>query len=99
MTDVTPSHSLNLEISSMAKVMRLKGTSSIFLLLKPKFYYCQIMIKYITIIALSAFLGYVCVACTLNFIMTHTEGAANDVVDTTTETNPKIDPQIDLTPI
>ena len=57
------------------------------------------MTKYITIIALFGFLGYMCVACTLNFIMTHTEGMASDVVDTTTQTDPEINPELDLTGI
>ena len=57
------------------------------------------MIKYISILSVCAILGYMCVACTINFIMTHTEGLANDVVDTTTETNPDIKPELDITGI
>jgi len=39
-------------------------------------------------------LGLTCTACTINIIMTHTQGYANDVVDDTT--SEQVEPQLSV---
>jgi uncharacterized membrane protein len=49
---------------------------------------------FITLIA--TLIMVICSSCTLNMIMTHTEGSASDVVDSNPETKPQVEATVKI---